>query len=234
TRASSRSCRAPSTSAALFSCCATARPSSPREDEWPSRPATWCATSSRRSSPATRWSPRSPCGSCARSRSRCSRRPLASTACTSTSSTRASRSRRRARSASPRSPPASRPSCACRPGVPRVLDGGALGVIAPHIGTPAEAREVVAAAKFPPFGERSMAGPPPHLQYRAFPPAEANAAMNEATMVVVQFETADALERADEIAEVEGVDLVLMGTNDLLADMGLAGQYEHPRVREAY
>src|SRR4051812_16016533 len=118
--------------------------------------------------------------------------------------------------------------------VSRVLDGGALGVIAPHIRTPAEARAVVAGAKFPPFGGRSMAGPPPHLEYRAFPPAEANAAMNEATMVVVQFETADALERADEIAAVEGVDLVLMGTNDLLADMGLAGQYEHARVREAY
>jgi 4-hydroxy-2-oxoheptanedioate aldolase len=118
--------------------------------------------------------------------------------------------------------------------VSRALDGGALGVIAPHIRTPSEAREVVAAAKFPPLGGRSMAGPPPHLGYRAFPPAEANAAMNEATMVVVQFETADALERADEIAAVEGVDLVLMGTNDLLADMGLAGQYEHARVREAY
>jgi 2-keto-3-deoxy-L-rhamnonate aldolase RhmA len=58
--------------------------------------------------------------------------------------------------------------------------------------------------------------------------------MNEATMVVVQFETADAIERADEIAAVEGVDLVLIGTNDLLADMGLAGQYEHERVRDAY
>jgi 4-hydroxy-2-oxoheptanedioate aldolase len=118
--------------------------------------------------------------------------------------------------------------------VSRALDGGALGVVAPHIGTPAEARAVVAAAKFPPFGERSMGGALPHLEYRALPPAEANEAMNEATMVIVQFETADALERADEIAAVEGVDLVLMGTNDLLADMGLAGQYEHPRVREAY
>jgi 4-hydroxy-2-oxoheptanedioate aldolase len=118
--------------------------------------------------------------------------------------------------------------------ISRALDGGALGVIAPHIGTPAEARAVVAAARFPPFGERSMAGVLPHLEYRSFPAAEANAAMNEATLVVVQFETADALERADEIAAVEGVDLVLMGTNDLLADMGLAGQYEHARVREAY
>ncbi|MGB7543634.1 MAG: aldolase/citrate lyase family protein [Burkholderiales bacterium] len=118
--------------------------------------------------------------------------------------------------------------------VSRALDGGALGVIAPHIRSAAQAREVVAAAKFPPFGERSAAGALPHLQYRAFPAAEANAAMNAATMVVVQFETADALERAEEIVAVEGVDMVLIGTNDLLADMGIPGQYEHPRVRDAY
>jgi 4-hydroxy-2-oxoheptanedioate aldolase len=118
--------------------------------------------------------------------------------------------------------------------VSRALDGGALGVIAPHIRSAAEAREVVRAAKFPPLGERSAAGALPHLHYRSFPAAEANAAMNEATMVVVQFETADAIERAEEIASVEGVDMVLIGTNDLLADMGLPGQYEHERVREAY
>ena len=118
--------------------------------------------------------------------------------------------------------------------VSRVLDAGALGVIAPHIRTADEAREVVAAAKYPPLGERSAGGPLPHLHYRSFPAAEANAAMNEATMVIVQFETTDAIEKADEIVAVEGVDLVLMGTNDLLADMGLTGQYEHARVRDAY
>src|SRR6267378_1960857 len=110
----------------------------------------------------------------------------------------------------------------------------ALGVIAPHIRSASEARAVVASAKYHPFGERSMGGALPHLQYRSFPAAEANAAMNEATMVVVQFETADAIDKADEIAAVEGVDMVLMGTNDLLADMGIAGQYEHERVRDAY
>jgi len=118
--------------------------------------------------------------------------------------------------------------------VSRALDAGALGVIAPHIRSAAEARAVVASAKFPPHGGRSTGGGLPHLHYRSFPAAEANAAMNEATMVVVQFETADAIERAEEIAEVEGVDMVLIGTNDLLADMGIPGQYEHGRVREAY
>jgi 2-keto-3-deoxy-L-rhamnonate aldolase RhmA len=118
--------------------------------------------------------------------------------------------------------------------ISRVLDGGALGVIAPHVSSAAEARAVVAAAKFPPLGLRSAAGGLPHLEYRAFPPAQANAAMNDATTVMLQFENVAGVEHAEEIMAVEGVDMVMLGSNDLLADMGLTGQYDHPRLREAY
>jgi 2-keto-3-deoxy-L-rhamnonate aldolase RhmA len=118
--------------------------------------------------------------------------------------------------------------------IARVLDGGALGVIAPHIGSAEEARAVVKAAKFAPLGERGAGGPYPHLQYRSFPAAEAAAAIDNATMVIVQFESAEAVEQADAITAVEGIDMVLIGINDLLASLGLAGQYEHPKVREAY
>jgi 4-hydroxy-2-oxoheptanedioate aldolase len=118
--------------------------------------------------------------------------------------------------------------------ISRVLDGGALGVIAPHIRSAEDARAVVAAAKFPPLGDRSNAGSLPHLQYRSVPPAETYAALNKATMVIVQFENADALTRMDEIMAVEGVDVALMGLNDLLADWGIPGQYDDPRVRDAY
>ena len=118
--------------------------------------------------------------------------------------------------------------------ITRVLEGGALGVIAPHIGTAAEARAVVQAAKFPPFGTRSNAGGLPHLHYRSFPAAEAFAALNDATTVMVQFENAEALANAEDIAAVPGVDMVMIGTNDLLCDWGIPEQYEHPKVREAY
>lgn len=118
--------------------------------------------------------------------------------------------------------------------VQRILDAGALGIIAPHVQSAAEAEAYVRAAKYPPRGERSNAGPLPHLQYRALPAAEAYAAIDAATMVVVQFESAAAIDKADEIAAVDGVDMALIGTNDLLADWGLAGQYDHPKVREAY
>src|ERR1700688_4287240 len=104
--------------------------------------------------------------------------------------------------------------------IQRLLGGGALGIVPPGIKSAAEAREVVKAAKFPPLGERGAGGALPHLEYRSFPTAEANAAINDATMVIVQFESAEAVENAGEIAAVEGVDMVLIGVNDLLADMG--------------
>jgi 2-keto-3-deoxy-L-rhamnonate aldolase RhmA len=118
--------------------------------------------------------------------------------------------------------------------ISRVLDGGALGIVSPGIGSADEARAVVKAAKFAPLGERGAGGPFPHLQYRGFPAVEANTALNDATMVIVQFESADAIERAEEIVAVDGVDMVLIGVNDMLASLGLAGQYDHPKVREAY
>jgi 4-hydroxy-2-oxoheptanedioate aldolase len=118
--------------------------------------------------------------------------------------------------------------------ISRVLAGGALGVIAPHIRSADEAKAVVRAAKFPPLGERSNASGLPHLHFRTFPVAEAYAALNDATMVVVQFESAAALAQAEEIVAVDGVDMVLIGLNDLLADWGIPGEYDHPRVREAY
>jgi 4-hydroxy-2-oxoheptanedioate aldolase len=118
--------------------------------------------------------------------------------------------------------------------IQRVLDGGALGIIAPGVQSADEARAVVRVTKYPPLGERGAGGALPHLEYRPFPTAEANAAINDAAMVIVQFESAEAVEKAEEIAAVEGVDMVLIGVNDLLADIGLAGQLEHPKVRDAY
>src|ERR1700742_1524830 len=83
--------------------------------------------------------------------------------------------------------------------IQRVLDAGALGIIAPGVRSAEEARAVVKAAKFAPLGERGAGGALPHLEYRSFPTAEANAAINDATMVIVQFECAEAGYKAGEI-----------------------------------
>jgi 4-hydroxy-2-oxoheptanedioate aldolase len=118
--------------------------------------------------------------------------------------------------------------------ISRVLDGGALGVIAPGVQSAEEARAVVAAAKYPPEGRRGFAPGLPQLGFRSVPASEALPAMNQATFVAVQVESAAALEALDEIVAVDGIDMVLIGSNDLLADLGLAGQYDHPSLGQAY
>lgn len=118
--------------------------------------------------------------------------------------------------------------------VSRVLDGGALGVIAPHIRGAADAERVVRNAKFPPGGNRSVSVGTPHLRFRSWPMAEARRVLNEETTVVAMIETSDAVAKADEIAAVEGVDILMIGTNDLCAEMGIDGQFEHEKIKTAY
>jgi 4-hydroxy-2-oxoheptanedioate aldolase len=118
--------------------------------------------------------------------------------------------------------------------VARCLDGGALGIVAPHINNAVDAKKIVSTIKYPPLGKRSVATGLPHLQYRSWPGEDTSALTNEATLVIVQIETREAMANVDEIAAVEGVDILLIGTNDLLADMGLAGKYDDPVVREVF
>ena len=125
--------------------------------------------------------------------------------------------------------PANTPEFICR-----LLDGGAMGVICPHVRTAEEAREIVRYAKFTPQGERGAGGALPHYHYRSFPSATLNQAMNDATMVVVMMETVAALENVEEIAAVDGIDMMLIGTNDLCNEMGVTGQFDHPNVRDAF
>jgi 4-hydroxy-2-oxoheptanedioate aldolase len=125
--------------------------------------------------------------------------------------------------------PANTPDYICR-----LLDGGAMGVIAPHVRTAEDAARIVGYAKFPPVGERGAGGALPHYQYRSFPQPEANAAMNDATMVVLMMEAVDALENVEAIAAVPGIDMLLVGTNDLCNEMGITGQFDHPNVRDAF
>ena len=118
--------------------------------------------------------------------------------------------------------------------ISRVLDGGALGVIAPGVRSAEEARAVVAAARYAPAGSRGLVAGLPHFGFRSIPAAEALPALNEATLVMVQCESAASLDATEEIVAIDGIDMVMIGSNDLLADLGLAGQYDHPRLAQAY
>ncbi|USP82063.1 HpcH/HpaI aldolase [Curvularia clavata] len=118
--------------------------------------------------------------------------------------------------------------------ISRVLDGGALGVIVPHIRSVQDAKDVVAAAKFQPQGHRSSTNGLPHFQFRSFPAKKANPVVNANTLVIPMVETVEAVECVEELAAVDGVDSLLIGTNDMTAEMGIPGDYENPRLTEVY
>ena len=115
----------------------------------------------------------------------------------------------------------------------RVLDGGCMGVIAPGVASVAEAQAVVDAAKYAPIGARGVSGALPKTGFRPIP--ELYAKVNAVTTVIVMFESGAALNAADDIAAVDGVDIVMIGTNDLLAELGLpAGNFDNLAIKDAY
>jgi 4-hydroxy-2-oxoheptanedioate aldolase len=116
----------------------------------------------------------------------------------------------------------------------RMLDGGALGIVMPHVDTPDEAKAVAAALRYPPLGHRSVAGGLPHLKYEKHPLGETCAAINKATMVIVMLETPQAIANAEAIAVVPGIDALLIGTNDLAMELGIPGGFGDERIVAAY
>lgn len=130
--------------------------------------------------------------------------------------------------------PLVRPPSHAGDAISRALDGGAQGVIVPNVNDAAQARAVVEHGRFPPLGHRSVMGPTPALGYRALPLGEINQTLNAQTLIVVMLETPQGIANADEIAAVPGVDLLLIGSNDLCTELGIPGQLRHPKLREAY
>lgn len=113
----------------------------------------------------------------------------------------------------------------------RALDGGALGIVAPHVDTPEVAAEMVRNCKYPPAGRRSVTGRLPQVDFAAHPQHEVIRAVNAATLVVVMVETPTAVENVEAIAAVPGIDSVLVGTNDLCTEMGIPGAVGDPRIQ---
>jgi 2-keto-3-deoxy-L-rhamnonate aldolase RhmA len=116
----------------------------------------------------------------------------------------------------------------------RCLDNGAMGVVVPHVDTAEEAREVAKAYRFPPLGMRSWGGPPYAYGLGPVDPATAQGELNAEIIVAAMIETPEAVQNAEAIAAVPGIDVLMFGTSDLTATMGIPGQIGHPDVRKAY
>jgi 4-hydroxy-2-oxoheptanedioate aldolase len=109
--------------------------------------------------------------------------------------------------------------------IKRVLDCGAHGIVVPMVNTRAEAEAAVAAAKYPPKGIRSVGGMIHALNFDT-DPATYYSRANDEIVVIVQAESPEGVENADEILSVPGVDGVFIGPNDLLSMMHMTPKME--------
>jgi 2-dehydro-3-deoxyglucarate aldolase/4-hydroxy-2-oxoheptanedioate aldolase len=117
--------------------------------------------------------------------------------------------------------------------IPRVLDVGALGVMVSDVRSGAQARTVVDAAKYPPMGKRGVALRTANTDWKPVNPAEFIKHANENTTVICMIESQEGLKSLDEIAATPGVDALWVGHFDLSMDLGIIGQFQHPKMVEA-
>jgi len=113
------------------------------------------------------------------------------------------------------------------------LDAGALGVIVPHVEDAAQAQAAVSAAKYPPRGHRSVSAFGPATRYASLPMADALRDQNEATMVIALLESPRAIDHANAIAAVAGIDGLVIGVSDLAAEHGIIGEPKHSYLADA-
>jgi 2-keto-3-deoxy-L-rhamnonate aldolase RhmA len=88
--------------------------------------------------------------------------------------------------------------------------------------------------KFPPIGHRSIAGAVPQFDFQPVKATEFVETLNAASLVVAMIESPEAVAIADGLAAVPGIDILLIGTNDLCAEMGIHGDLANSQIADAY
>jgi len=117
--------------------------------------------------------------------------------------------------------------------ISRALDAGARGIMVPMVQTEAQARKIVDSAKYPPVGHRGAAFGVAHDNYTGGDIVEKITSANREGLILAQIETAQGVDNADAIAAIEGIDVLWIGHFDLSNSLGIPGQFDNPRFKEA-
>jgi 2-dehydro-3-deoxyglucarate aldolase len=112
------------------------------------------------------------------------------------------------------------------------LDAGVPGLIIPQVRSVAEVRAVVDDCRYAPQGRRGL-GPVFASSYGRLPLDVVVERSGDDVFIAIQIENVDALEVVEEIANIEGIDALVVGPTDLSDSLGLRGSFEHPTVTAA-
>jgi 4-hydroxy-2-oxoheptanedioate aldolase len=115
----------------------------------------------------------------------------------------------------------------------RILDAGVDGVMVPSVESAEVARNVVSACRYPPAGMRGFAAPNVRAS-RYGTNADYMLGANDNLLIIVQIESASAVENAEEICAVDGIDVVFIGVYDLAGSIGRLDQVDHSDVRDLF
>lgn len=116
----------------------------------------------------------------------------------------------------------------------RPLDAGAQGLLLPSIDNAEQIEAIVRATKYHPRGNRPMNLRGPHTDYHAGSPREIINHLNAETLTVIMVESRASIDNLDAILDVDGVDCVMVGPDDLSQDLGVPGEMQSPVLRSAY
>lgn len=108
--------------------------------------------------------------------------------------------------------------------VGHVLDLGALGVMFPRLDTPEEVAGAIGHLRYPPRGDRGVAGYNRARSFGADP--RGSREVDDSILAIVQIESTTALEHVEAIAAIEGVDVLFVGPSDLSTSLGVPGQLD--------
>lgn len=118
--------------------------------------------------------------------------------------------------------------------ISRILDAGATGIMVPMTETAAQAKEIVKWAKFTPIGDRGYGSGLAHSNYMGGGKhTDVMKTQNDRVVVIAQIETKLGVENAEAIAATEGIDVLLIGPNDLSISLGIPGDLMNPIELEA-
>jgi len=117
--------------------------------------------------------------------------------------------------------------------ISRVLDAGAEGIMVPMTSTREQAEKIVRYSKYTPLGLRGYGAQSGQTDYRPLKAAEFMKEANEHTFIIAQIETKEAIENIDSILDVEGIDVGLIGPNDLSISMGIPDQLGSEKLVKA-
>ncbi len=118
--------------------------------------------------------------------------------------------------------------------ISRILDAGATGIMVPMTETPEQAKEIVKWAKFPSLGDRGYGSGLAHSMYKpGGKHVDIMAAQNNRVIAIAQIETKLGVDNADAIAGTDGIDVLLIGPNDLSISLGIPGDLMNPIELEA-